>query len=142
MTTDSSCIFCKIVAGEIPGIKVYEDDDTLCFMDINPAAEGHALVVPKEHRADVHTITDEALSAVVRTAKRVAGAIDAALAPDGINLVQCNGEGAAQSVLHLHMHVLPRSVGDGLELNWGLVPGDMGRIAATADLIRAKLQQQ
>ena len=142
MMTDSSCIFCKIVAGEIPGIKVYEDDATLCFMDINPAAEGHALVVPKEHRADVHTITDEALCAVVRTAKRVAGGIDAALAPDGINLVQCNGEGAAQSVLHWHMHVLPRSVGDGLRLSGGLVPGDMDRISATADLIREKLEQQ
>lgn len=136
MTTDSSCIFCKIVAGEIPAIKVYEDDATLSFMDINPAAEGHALVVPKEHWTDIRDITDEALSAVALTAKQVAGAIDAALAPDGINLVQCNGEGAAQSVLHLHMHVLPRSVGDGLKLNWGLVPGDMDRISATADLIR------
>ena len=140
MTTDNDCIFCKILCGEIPSIKVFEDDATLCFMDINPAHEGHALIVPREHWADVHAITDEAISAVVATAKRVAGAIDAALEPDGINLLQCNGEGAAQSVLHFHMHVLPRSVGDELKLNWGLVPGDIDRISATADLIRAKLQ--
>ena len=136
---DDNCIFCKILAGGIPCIKVFEDDDTLCFMDINPAQPGHALVIPRQHWTDVHAIPDDAISAVVTTAKRVAGAVDRALAPDGINLVQCNGEGAAQSVLHFHMHVLPRSNGDELRLNWGLEPGDLDEIGAVAGRIRAEL---
>ena len=139
MTTDNSCIFCKIISGDIPSIKVFEDDDTLCFMDINPAQPGHALVIPKRHWADVHAIPDDEISAVVKTAKRVAGAVQRAQAPDGINLVQSNGEGAAQSVMHFHMHVLPRSRGDELMLNWGLRPGNMEEIGDVAERIRAEL---
>jgi histidine triad (HIT) family protein len=137
MKTDGNCIFCKIVSGEIPSIRVFEDDATLCFMDINPAQQGHALVIPREHWADVHDIPEDLISAVVRTAKRVAGAVHGALAPDGINLVQCNGQGAAQSVAHFHMHVLPRTLGDDLKLNWGLIPGNMDDIQAVAERIRA-----
>ena len=139
MTTDSDCIFCKILNGQIPCIQVFEDDETLCFMDINPAQEGHALVIPRDHWPDVHSIPDDTIGAVVRTAKRVAGAVNSALQPDGINLVQCNGEGAAQSVGHFHMHVLPRRVGDDLSLNWGLVPGNMDEIKAVAGRIKAEL---
>ena len=139
MTTDSDCIFCKILEGEIPCIKVFEDDDTLCFMDINPAQEGHALVIPRDHWPDVHAIPDDAIGAVARTARRVAGAVNSALRPDGINLVQANGRGAAQSVGHFHMHVLPRRMGDELKLNWGLVPGNMDEIAAVAGRIKAEL---
>ncbi len=139
MITDGNCIFCKIASGEIPSIKLFEDDCTICFMDINPANRGHALVIPREHWVDVHAIPDEAISAVVITAKRIAGALDTSLAPDGINLVQCNGSGAAQSVDHFHMHVLPRVAGDELKLNWGLVSGDSDQIKATAARIRAAL---
>ena len=139
MTTDSNCIFCKVLSGDIPSIKVFEDDETLCFMDVNPAQEGHALVVPRQHWADVHAIPDDAIGAVVRTAKRVASAVNAALGPDGINLVQSNGEGAAQSVGHFHMHVLPRRTGDELKLNWGLVPGNIDEITAVADRIKGQL---
>lgn len=139
MTTDSDCIFCKILDGQIPCIQVFEDDETLCFMDINPAQEGHALVIPRGHWPDVHSIPDDTIGAVVRTAKRVAGAVDTALQPDGINLLQCNGEGAAQSVGHFHMHVLPRRMGDDLNLNWGLVPGNMDEIKAVAGRIKAEL---
>ncbi len=139
MITDGNCIFCKIVSGEIPSIKLFEDDRTICFMDINPANRGHALVIPREHWVDVHAIPDEAISAVVITAKRIAGALDTSLAPDGINLVQCNGSGAAQSVDHFHMHVLPRVAGDDLKLNWRLVSGDSDQIEATAARIRAAL---
>jgi histidine triad (HIT) family protein len=109
-------------------------------MDINPAHEGHALVIPKRHARDLHAIADEDAAAVIATARRVAGAVDAILKPQGLNLVQCNGEAAGQSVLHFHMHVLPRAVGDELKMNWGLKPGDMQAIGALAERIRARLE--
>ena len=139
MSHDPDCIFCKIIAGEIPSFKLYEDDESLAFMDINPAAEGHSLVIPKEHAADVHAVSDAAISAAVRTAKKVASAIEKTLSPDGINLVQCNGAAAAQSIFHFHMHVLPRREGDDLKLNWGLKPGDMEAIGALAERIRTNI---
>ena len=139
MNPDPDCIFCKIIQGEIPSFKLYEDEESLAFMDINPAGEGHALVIPKEHAADVHTVSDAAISATVRSAKKVAGAIDRTLGPDGMNLVQANGAAAAQSIFHFHMHVLPRREGDDLKLNWGLAPGDMEAIGALAERIRANI---
>lgn len=139
MKTDPNCIFCKIIAGEIPSFKLFENDDTLAFMDINPASPGHALVIPKEHAADVHAVSEAAISATVKTAKKIAAAIDRALQPQGLNLLQCNGPAAAQSVLHFHMHVLPRSEGDELKLNWGLEAGDMDAIGALAERIRDNL---
>ena len=139
MSQASDCVFCKIIAGEIPCFKLHEDDDTLAFMDINPASEGHALVIPKEHSADVHGISDAAISSTVVTAKKIASAIEKTLNPGGLNLVQCNGPAAAQSVLHFHMHVLPRKEGDELKLNWGLQPGDMYAIGKLAERIRAHL---
>ncbi|MDJ0957991.1 MAG: HIT family protein [Arenicellales bacterium] len=140
MKTDEDCIFCKIVAEEIPCFKLYEDEDTLSFMDINPANEGHALVISKEHWRNVHVIPDELISAVSVTAKKIASALETRFSPDGINLVQCNGEGAAQSVQHFHMHVLPRKSGDELKLNWGLAAGDMDRIQEQAAKIASTLQ--
>jgi len=139
MSHDPDCIFCKIIQGEIPSFTIYEDDESLSFMDINPASEGHALVIPKEHAADVHAVSDAAIAATVLTAKKVATAIEKTLGPDGINLVQCNGAAAAQSIFHFHMHVLPRREGDDLKLNWGLKPGDMEAIGALAERIRAHL---
>ena len=133
------CIFCKIVAGEIPCFKLYESDDTLAFMDINPANEGHALVIPKEHCVDIHAVSDAAISSTVITAKKIAAAIKNTLNPDGMNLLQCNGQAAAQSVLHFHMHVLPRQDGDELKLNWSLEPGDMDAIGQLAERIRADM---
>ena len=139
MTSDPECIFCKIVAGEIPCFKLHEDEATLAFMDINPAQPGHALVVAKAHERDVFEVSEAAIAAVARTARRIAKAIDDTLTPEGLNLLQCNGTAAAQSVPHFHMHVLPRKTGDGLPLNWDLVPGDMGEIEALAERIRAAL---
>ena len=139
MTADADCLFCKIIAGEIPCFKLFENDETLAFMDINPANEGHALVIPKEHSRDVHAVSDAAITATVTTAKKVAAAIDKTLNPDGLNLLQCNGPAAAQSVFHFHMHVLPRREGDELKLNWGLSPGDMDAIGALAERIRGNL---
>lgn len=139
MSSDSDCIFCKIIAGEIPSFKLFEDENTLAFMDINPASTGHALVIPKEHAADVYSVSEAAIAQTVRTAKTIAIAIDRTLNPDGLNLLQCNGPAAAQSVMHFHMHVLPRREGDELKLNWGLEPGDMDAIGALAERIRSNL---
>ncbi len=139
MNPDPDCIFCKIIADEIPCFKLFEDDDTFAFMDINPASEGHALVIPKEHAPDVHAVSEAAITATVITAKKVAAAVTRTLNPRGLNLLQCNGPAAAQSVLHFHMHVLPRRDGDELKLNWGLEPGDMDAIGELAGRIRANL---
>ena len=139
MSSDSDCIFCKIIAGEIPSFKLFEDENTLAFMDINPASTGHALVIPKDHAADVYSVSEAAISQTVKTAKMIALAIDRTLNPDGLNLLQCNGPAAAQSVMHFHMHVLPRREGDELKLNWGLEPGDMDAIGALAERIRGNL---
>lgn len=128
MSTDPTCIFCKIVAGTIPCFKLYEDEHSFAFMDINPGNEGHALAIPKAHYPDVYSMPPVLLGAVAQAAQRVAVAVRKALAPDGMNLVQANGKGAEQSVFHFHLHVLPRRVGDELKLNWGHRAGDMARI--------------
>ncbi len=132
---NNDCVFCRILAGEIPAFKVHEDDDTLAFMDINPVHPGHVLVIPREHAADVFAVSDQAIAATARSARRVARAVREVVRPDGLNLLQCNGEAAAQSVLHFHVHVLPRHHGDGAPLNWSLVPGDRDEIGALAGRI-------
>ncbi len=139
MTSSPDCIFCKVVAGEVPCFKIHEDAATLAFMDINPVNEGHALVIPKAHFEDVFTVSEEAIAATAAAAKRVAAAVQAALDPPGMNLFQCNGEAANQSVPHFHMHVIPRRMGDRLAMNWELEPGDMDAIGALAERIRAGL---
>lgn len=139
MTSDPSCVFCKIVAGTIPCFKVLEDKDSLAFMDINPANDGHALVIPKDHYPTVFAITPETFAAAGRTVIRVANAINRALAPEGVNLLQANGPGAAQSVLHFHIHILPRRRDDGLAINWTPKPGDRARIAEIAEKIKRAL---
>jgi len=139
MPTDDTCIFCKIVAGEIPCFKLHEDDDTIAFMDINPAHQGHALAVVKGHWPTILDIPGDKLAAVAQTAKRVAEALQASLSPDGINIVQANGKGAEQSVPHLHFHVLPRVVGDDLKLNWGHNPSDMEVIKANYEMMLAAM---
>jgi histidine triad (HIT) family protein len=135
MSNDASCVFCKIVAGTIPSFKLYEDAMTLAFLDINPGNPGHALVIPKVHAASA----DKDLAAVMATVRKVATAIEKTVKPDGLNLLQANGPGAAQSVFHFHMHILPRRNGDELKMNWGLKPGDKNEIAALAEKIRANL---
>lgn len=139
MVTPSDCIFCKIVAGEIPSIKLFEDDATIAFMDINPANPGHALAIIKDHWENLFEVPAIMLSAVAQTAQRIAIAIHASLAPGGINLVQANGPAALNSVPHLHIHIVPRTDGDDLKLNWGHHPGDLEEIGLIADRIRAAL---
>jgi len=137
--TDPTCVFCKIVAGTIPSFKLLEDAETLAFMDINPANDGHCLVIPKAHVPTVFAITPDAFAAVGRSVIKVATAVNKALSPDGINLLQANGPGAGQSVFHFHVHVLPRRRDDGLTINWTPRPGDQKRIAEIAERIRKAL---
>lgn len=111
MPYDRSNIFAKIIRGEIPCVKVYEDDRTLSFMDVMPQADGHTLVVPKEEAENVFDLSPEGLSALVATTQKVAKAVKAALNPPGVMLVQLNGPAAGQSVLHIHFHIIPRFAG-------------------------------
>ena len=136
---DGSCIFCKIVAGQIPCFKLVEDDHTIAFMDINPVNPGHALAVAKGHWPTVDVIPPEALAAVARTAQRVAKAAIAVLQPHGVNLLQANGEGAGQSVPHLHFHIMPRRAGDAVSLNWDYKPGNKDEIQAIYQKLKAAL---
>ena len=139
MRTDPNCVFCRIVEGQIPCIRLIEDDATLAFMDINPAHDGHCLVITKSHYPTVFEISEEAFAAVAHSVRKVARAVNLALSPEGLNLVQENGEGAKQSVKHFHIHVLPRKLGDDLKLDWGLKPGNREAIGALADKIRGYL---
>jgi len=111
MPYDRSNIFAKIIRGEIPCVKIYEDDKTLAFMDVMPQAEGHTLVVPKEEAETVFDLSPEALAALVATTQKVAKAVKTALDPAGLMLVQLNGRAAGQSVFHIHFHVIPRTGG-------------------------------
>src|SRR3954469_14379461 len=109
------CIFCKIVAGTVPSFRLAEDARSFAMLDINPANPGHALVLARTHAATLTASGDADLAAVIATARRIAAAIETVLQPDGINLLQANGKGAAQSVAHFHIHVLPRRLGDDLK---------------------------
>jgi len=137
--TDGSCIFCKIVAGELPCFKLLEDETTIAFMDINPVNPGHALAVAKGHWPTVDVIPPDILAAVAKTAQRVAKAAMSALKPSGVNLLQSNGVGAGQSVPHLHVHILPRFSGDQVKLNWTYTPGDKAEIEAICNRLKAAL---
>jgi len=139
MDLDQDCIFCKIIRGEIPCFKVYEDDKTLSFMDINPIAPGHVLTIPKFHTPNIFEAPEEWLGPTLATVGRVARAVQAELAPDGINVLQANGPGAAQSVFHIHFHVVPRSMNDGLTMNWGIKPGDMTALGELSDKIATRI---
>ena len=137
--TDANCVFCKIVAGQIPCFKLLEDEHTIAFMDINPVNPGHALAVAKGHWPTVDVIPPDVLAAVARTAQRIAKAVMAELRPAGVNLVQANGAGAGQSVPHLHIHIMPRVKGDDVNLNWEQKPGDMAAIKAVHEKLKAAL---
>ena len=137
--TDGTCIFCKIVAGQIPCFKLLEDANTIAFMDINPVNPGHALAVAKGHWPTVDVIPPDVLAEVAQIAQKVAKAAFRVLKPHGVNLLQANGEGAGQSVPHLHIHIMPRRAGDGLILNWQPKPGDMKEIEAVHKRLKAAM---
>jgi len=133
---DPDCIFCKIVAGELPATKVDEDEHTLAFMDINPASRGHLLVIPKAHSQDLLAIAADDLAAANTAAQRMAARIKDKLGADGVNVLNCCGAAAWQTVFHFHLHVIPRYADDPerdpLRLPWIPAPGDPDVIAAAA----------
>ena len=110
---DSNCIFCKISGGEIPSKTIYEDEEFRVILDISPASKGHALIIPKEHYANLYEMPEDAAGRVLILAKKLAGHMTERLKCDGFNIVQNNGETAGQTVFHFHMHLIPRYAGDG-----------------------------
>jgi histidine triad (HIT) family protein len=130
--SDQNCIFCKILAGELPATIVGEDARTISFMDIAPATRGHALVIPREHSADLLSIGEDDLAAVGAAAQRLARRAKDRLGADGVNLLNACGAVAFQTVFHFHMHVIPRYEGDSVRLPWVPAPGDPEQIAAAA----------
>ena len=116
------CIFCKIAGGEIGSKTLYEDGKFRVILDLGPAAKGHALILPKEHAADLYELSEEAASEVFVLAKKMAARMRDKLHCDGLNLIQNNGEAAGQAVSHFHLHIIPRYRDDGQNINW--VPGN------------------
>ena len=130
------CLFCGIVSGDVPAQIVDSDEHTVAFMDINPATPGHALVVPRTHSADLMKVSDDDLEQTALAARRLARQIDAALDPDGFNVINSCGAAAWQTIFHFHLHVIPRYEDDPLKLPWVPGPGDADQIAAVAAKIR------
>lgn len=117
---EENCIFCKIAAGEIPSTTIYEDDDFRVILDIEPASKGHALILPKEHYANLYELDDELASKVLLVAKKVVTKMTDILGCEGYNIVQNNGEAAGQTVFHYHMHLIPRYQDDQVKIGWTL----------------------
>lgn len=115
---DDNCIFCKIAAGEIPSATLYEDDDFRVILDIEPASKGHALILPKEHYANLYELDDKLAAKAMVLAKKMVTKLTDILGCDGYNVVQNNGTVAGQTVFHFHMHLIPRYQGDGVKLGW------------------------
>ncbi len=134
--SDPDCIFCKIVAGELPGQIIEEDERTIAFMDINPATRGHLLVIPRAHARNLLEISPEDLGATIATVQRMARRVNERLEPAGINLINSCGSAAWQTVFHFHVHVIPRYEDDPLKLPWVPAPGDSDEIAAVAGELR------
>lgn len=131
----ANCIFCKIIAGEIPATKVYEDADVLAFMDIGPVIKGHTLVIPKQHFDPITETPEPVLAKLLAVVKRIAAAQMSGLKADGVNVMQSNGAAAGQVVPHIHFHVIPRFATDGHRWNWAAKqyddPAEMQQLAAT-----------
>ncbi|MCB1938768.1 MAG: HIT family protein [Rhodocyclaceae bacterium] len=138
-TPPGQCLFCRLVAGEIPAARVYEDARTLAFMDIGQVNPGHVLVAVKRHGAMIYDITPEDAGAAMQTAQRVALAVREAFDPPGLTILQCNGVEGDQTVFHFHIHVVPRHGDDGVGLSWPRKEPPMAQIEGYAERIRAAL---
>ena len=133
------CIFCKMVAGEIPVVKVYEAESVLAFLDIGPVSDGHTLVIPKQHFEKLHDCPPELLGEVASRLGKIAAAVAAAMGSEGYNLLCNNGRAAGQLIEHLHFHIIPRNVGDGVFDRWPAYKYPDGKIEALAEAIRKNL---
>lgn len=129
------CIFCKIANGEIPSKTIYEDDKYRVILDLGPATKGHALILPKDHYANLYELPDENAAEVLVLAKKMATKMTSALGCDGFNIVQNNGETAGQTVFHFHMHLIPRYIGDGQKIGWNPGEPTQDELAAIANQI-------
>ena len=138
MTYDPNNVFAKVLRGELPCHKIYEDDDTLAFLDIMPRTEGHALVVTKEKARDLFDVSSKALAKLMAVVQKLAPKIQEAMGAEGVLIQQCNGAAAGQTVFHLHVHILPRKEGEALKPHAGKME-DQAKLAATAEKIRKKL---
>lgn len=118
MTDQDDCIFCQIVAGDIPSHTVYEDDETFAFLDVNPVSDGHTLVIPKTHEEHITGLSEDTSAALFRTVNKVAKAVENAVEPAGMNLLQNNGDAAGQEIGHVHVHIIPRYAEDGFEFSF------------------------
>ncbi len=115
---EKACIFCKLANGEIPARTIYEDEEFRVILDMGPATRGHALILPKQHAADLFELSEESAANAMRLAKRVASVMKERLGCDGLNLIQNNGSCAGQTVFHFHLHLIPRYKGDGQRIGW------------------------
>ena len=133
------CIFCKIANGEIPSATVYEDSVCRVILDVNPANKGHALIIPKEHFDDIYSIVAETAAKIFTIATEVAKAQKAELNPDGLNILQNNGEAAGQTVFHFHMHLVPRYIKDNVTMTW--IPGkaDTEELSTLSKALRKRI---
>jgi histidine triad (HIT) family protein len=135
----SDCVFCKIVAGQIPSTKVFEDEHSLAFMDLGQVNPGHVLVAVKKHAENIYALDDVQSAAVARAAARVSRAIRDAFKPEGLSVYQANGKAAGQTVFHYHVHLLPRHAGDGMELTWPVKNPSREMLESHAAMIRSAL---
>lgn len=133
----ADCIFCKIAAGEIPSHKVYEDETCIAILDVCPVAKGHTLIIPKKHAENLFALSEEEASEIMKRVHHVAGLLKDKLHPDGLNLVQNNGEAAGQTVMHFHMHAIPRFANDEVKINWQMPQADQEALSALCKEIMA-----
>lgn len=135
----ADCVFCKLIARQIPASIVFEDEATLAFMDLGQVNPGHVLVACRAHAANVYELDDDQAAAVFRSAARVARAVRAAFDPPGLSIYQANGAPAGQTVFHFHLHVLPRHEGDGMQLVWPVKNPPRQTLEGYCARIRARL---
>ena len=135
----AECIFCKIVTGQIPSTRVFEDEHTLAFMDLGHVNPGHVLVAVKKHAENLYALEDAQAAAVARATAKVARAIRAAFAPAGLSVYQANGKAAGQTVFHYHVHLVPRHEGDGMNLTWPVKNPPRDKLEEYAARIRGAL---
>jgi histidine triad (HIT) family protein len=135
----TGCVFCRIRDGELPSMRIYDDERTMVIMDINPLTAGHCLVIIKAHAPTLWDADPVDLEAAISAAKKVATALKTAVKPDGLNVLQANGGAAFQSVPHFHLHLIPRWNDDGKGFDWPLVSGDRAQIQAIGERVREAL---
>lgn len=136
MVSEKECLFCKIIRGEISSKKVYEDEETMAILDINPASEGHMLVMPKKHSETIFDVKDDDLKAAIATVKKMCDAIKETLSPDGINVLQNNGQQAGQIISHIHFHVVPRYKTDKIVIGFPRNPTNESELNETLEKLK------